>query len=58
MIYILTEDDEHEIPLIVGTAQEIADYAGTSRQNIYVAFSRGQKIRVGHKKYKVFRVKS
>lgn len=58
MIYILTEDDEYEIPIIVGTAQEIADYVGTNRQNIYVAFSRGQRIRVNHKKYKVFRVKS
>lgn len=57
MIYILTEDDEYEIPIVVGTAQEVADYIGTNRQNIFIALSRGQKIRVNHRKYKVFRVK-
>ena len=36
-VYEVVSNDKYELPLIVGTAKEVAAFAGTSTNNVYAA---------------------
>lgn len=36
-LYEVVTTDKYELPLIVGTAKEVAAFAGTSTNNVYAA---------------------
>lgn len=36
-VYEVVTTDKYELPLIVGTAKEVAAFAGTSTNNVYAA---------------------
>lgn len=57
MLFILCDDDENELPIMVtGTAGEMAKKTNSKVDTIHSAISRKQKLIIDGKKYKIARI--